>query len=117
MEKVENRENMEHSEGMESKISYRNSAIDGRIIRAVEEMGFETMTPIQEQAIPVMLEGRDLIGHTRQERERLQLLGFRLSRRLIRKKEDYRRSYFAQRESWLYRRRKKSDGLQNICMK
>ena len=62
MEKVENRENMEHSEGMESKISYRNSAIDGRIIRAVEEMGFETMTPIQEQAIPVMLEGRDLIG-------------------------------------------------------
>ncbi|MCX4344035.1 MAG: DEAD/DEAH box helicase [Kineothrix sp.] len=47
---------------MESKISYRNSAIDGRIIRAVEEMGFETMTPIQEQAIPVMLEGRDLIG-------------------------------------------------------
>lgn len=62
MEKVENRESMEHSEGMENKISYRNSAIDGRIIRAVEEMGFETMTPIQEQAIPVMLEGRDLIG-------------------------------------------------------
>ena len=62
MEKVENRESMEYSEGMENKISYRNSAIDGRIIRAVEEMGFETMTPIQEQAIPVMLEGRDLIG-------------------------------------------------------
>lgn len=62
MEKVENRESAERLENMENKISYRNSAIDERIIRAVEEMGFETMTPIQEQAIPVMLEGRDLIG-------------------------------------------------------
>lgn len=62
MEKVENRERAEGSENMENRISYRNSAIDERIIRAVEEMGFETMTPIQEQAIPVMLEGRDLIG-------------------------------------------------------
>lgn len=49
-------------EDMENKVSYRDSAIDGRIIRAVEEMGFETMTPIQEQAIPIMLQGKDLIG-------------------------------------------------------
>ena len=33
-----------------------------RIVRAVEEMGFESMTPIQEQAIPIMLKGKDLIG-------------------------------------------------------
>ncbi len=62
MEKVENRDSAEHLESMENKVSYRDSAIDERIIKAVEEMGFETMTPIQEQAIPVMLEGRDLIG-------------------------------------------------------
>jgi len=62
MEKVENRDGTEQLERMENKVSYRDSAIDERIIRAVEEMGFETMTPIQEQAIPVMLEGRDLIG-------------------------------------------------------
>ncbi len=43
-------------------ISYKDSTIDERIIRAVEEMGFENMTPIQAQAIPVMLEGKDLIG-------------------------------------------------------
>lgn len=41
---------------------YRDSGIDQRIIRAVEEMGFEQMTPIQEEAIPVFLSGRDVIG-------------------------------------------------------
>ncbi len=46
----------------QQKISYKESAIDDRIIKAVEEMGFEHMTPIQAQAIPVMLEGRDVIG-------------------------------------------------------
>lgn len=46
----------------EQTISYKESEIDERIIRAVEEMGFENMTPIQAQAIPVMLDGRDLIG-------------------------------------------------------
>ena len=32
------------------------------ILRAVKEMGFEEMTPIQAQAIPVVLEGRDIVG-------------------------------------------------------
>lgn len=41
---------------------YRDSDIDERIIRAVEEMGFEYMTPIQEQAIPLFLSGMDVIG-------------------------------------------------------
>ena len=32
------------------------------LLRSIEEMGYEQMTPIQEQAIPVMLEGKDIIG-------------------------------------------------------
>lgn len=32
------------------------------ILRAIEESGYETMTPIQSQAIPTVLEGKDLIG-------------------------------------------------------
>jgi ATP-dependent RNA helicase DeaD len=36
--------------------------IDERILRATKEMGFEQMSPIQAQAIPVMLEGSDMIG-------------------------------------------------------
>ena len=32
------------------------------LARAVAEMGYESMTPIQAQAIPVVLEGRDVMG-------------------------------------------------------
>ena len=43
-------------------IRYENSEIDERIIRAVTEIGYEEMTPIQQSAIPALLEGRDIIG-------------------------------------------------------
>ncbi len=33
-----------------------------QILRAVEEMGFEEATPIQSQAIPVVMSGVDVIG-------------------------------------------------------
>ena len=36
--------------------------LDRRIVRAVREMGFEKLTPIQVQAIPYLLEGEDIIG-------------------------------------------------------
>lgn len=32
------------------------------ILRSVEESGYKVMTPIQSQAIPIILEGRDMIG-------------------------------------------------------
>ncbi|HKM03436.1 MAG TPA: DEAD/DEAH box helicase [Lachnospiraceae bacterium] len=43
-------------------LRYEDSDIDPKILRAVAEMGFEQMTPIQAQAIPILLEGRDVIG-------------------------------------------------------
>ena len=36
--------------------------LDTRIVRAIQDMGFTKLTPIQEQAIPALLEGRDIIG-------------------------------------------------------
>lgn len=36
--------------------------IDEKVLKALEEMGFEEMTEIQERAIPQLLEGGDLIG-------------------------------------------------------
>ncbi|MCI8695602.1 MAG: DEAD/DEAH box helicase [Lachnospiraceae bacterium] len=36
--------------------------LDDRIVRAVREMGFEKLTPIQVQAIPYLLDGEDIIG-------------------------------------------------------
>ena len=35
--------------------------LDNRIVRAIREMGFEKLSPIQEQAIPYLLQGEDII--------------------------------------------------------
>lgn len=43
-------------------VPYEDAAINPLIIKAVKEMGFESMTPIQQQAIPVLLEGKDVLG-------------------------------------------------------
>lgn len=43
-------------------IKYEEAEIDKRIIRAVKEMGYEEMTPIQQMAIPELLAGKDIIG-------------------------------------------------------
>lgn len=50
------------NEELESKLKFTDSGIHPDVLRAVQEMGFEVMTPIQEQAIPVLLEGKDIIG-------------------------------------------------------
>ncbi len=42
--------------------SFSNLSLAPQLARAVAEMGYETMTPIQEQAIPVVLQGRDVMG-------------------------------------------------------
>ncbi len=36
--------------------------LDERLLRAVEDLDFETPTPIQDRAIPALLEGRDVLG-------------------------------------------------------
>ena len=46
----------------ETHMRYEDAKIDERILRAVGELGFDEMTPIQEQAIPLFMTGRDIIG-------------------------------------------------------
>jgi len=41
---------------------FSDLALDPRVLQAVEEAGYETPTPIQAQAIPPALEGRDVLG-------------------------------------------------------
>ncbi|WP_168774330.1 DEAD/DEAH box helicase [Stagnihabitans tardus] len=41
---------------------FADLALDPRVLQAVAETGYETPTPIQEQAIPPALEGRDVLG-------------------------------------------------------
>ncbi|MCJ0762214.1 DEAD/DEAH box helicase [Variovorax terrae] len=42
--------------------SFSNLSLAEPLARAVAEMGYETMTPIQAQAIPVVLTGKDVMG-------------------------------------------------------
>jgi ATP-dependent RNA helicase RhlE len=42
--------------------SFSQLSLAPSLARAVADMGYENMTPIQEQAIPVVLEGRDVMG-------------------------------------------------------
>ncbi|WP_022760067.1 DEAD/DEAH box helicase [Butyrivibrio sp. AD3002] len=47
----------------EVKVRYDEAeGIDERVLRAITEMGFEYMSPIQKAAIPVMMKGVDIIG-------------------------------------------------------
>lgn len=45
-----------------NKIQFSELKVSEEILKAVEAMGFEEATPIQTMAIPVALEGRDLVG-------------------------------------------------------
>lgn len=49
-------------QAQEEKDSAVLELLDERIRRALEDMGFDKLTPIQEQAIPALLQGQDIIG-------------------------------------------------------
>ena len=59
-EKKDGKPEEEQQRGMHMR--YEDAQIDERILRAVRELGFEEMTPIQEQAIPLFMTGQDIIG-------------------------------------------------------
>ncbi len=42
--------------------SFDKLGLDARLLKAVQELGYERPTPIQEQAIPLILAGKDLTG-------------------------------------------------------
>jgi ATP-dependent RNA helicase RhlE len=43
-------------------LSFDNLGLDPRLMQAVGSMGYETPTPIQREAIPLVLAGRDVVG-------------------------------------------------------
>ena len=43
-------------------MSFESLGLSTEILRAVSEKGYNTPTPIQQQAIPLILEGRDIMG-------------------------------------------------------
>ncbi len=43
-------------------VRFDEMELQAPILRAITDMGFEEMTPIQAQAIPVVLSGKDIVG-------------------------------------------------------
>ena len=56
-------------------VSFEELGLNTSIVRAVKEIGMENPFPIQEQCIPLILKGKDVIGqaHTGQEKRLLSL--------------------------------------------
>ena len=43
-------------------VTFDDLGLSKDVLKAVHDLGFESPTPIQERSIPVVLEGRDMIG-------------------------------------------------------
>lgn len=43
-------------------IKFTDLGLDARVLAALEKVGYEKPSPIQEQTIPLLLEGRDVVG-------------------------------------------------------
>ena len=43
-------------------MEFKEFGLSPEILEAVEEMGYQVPTPIQEEAIPPVMAGRDLLG-------------------------------------------------------
>ena len=44
------------------------------VFKALEDVGYETPSPIQAETIPLLLEGKDMVGQARQVQEKQQHL-------------------------------------------
>ncbi|MCF0253313.1 MAG: DEAD/DEAH box helicase, partial [Duodenibacillus sp.] len=47
---------------MQDQVTFADFQLDARIMSAIEELGYKTPTPIQAKAIPVVMQGRDVMG-------------------------------------------------------
>ena len=56
---------------MSSTPSFDELGLAPEILRAVAEAGYTTPTPIQSQAIPIILSGKDVMGGRRWRRPKL----------------------------------------------
>mgnify|MGYP000095018819 CR=1 FL=1 len=96
-------------------IRYENSEIDERIIRAVTEIGYEEMTPIQQSAIPALLEGRDIIGQAQTGTGKTAAFGIPLVQMIDPEDERVQAIVLCRPENWPSRQQMSCAATQNIC--
>ncbi|WP_248924888.1 DEAD/DEAH box helicase [Paenibacillus hamazuiensis] len=67
--------------------TFSEFGLEPKVLRAITEMGFEESTPIQEKAIPIAMEGRDLIGQAQTGTGKTAAFGIPLVNRIDVKEE------------------------------
>jgi len=64
-------------------MKFSEMSLSRQVLQAVTEMGFETATPIQEQAIPFLMQGEDIIGQARTGTGKTAAFGIPIIERII----------------------------------
>ncbi|WP_409349881.1 DEAD/DEAH box helicase [Rothia sp. LK2588] len=59
---TESTENTAATTAEDQGIKFTDLGIDGRVLSALTDVGYETPSPIQSQTIPLLLEGKDVVG-------------------------------------------------------
>jgi len=54
---------MSNSDAKPGSTSFRDLGLSAPLVKVLDEIGYETPTPIQSQAIPHLMNGRDILGH------------------------------------------------------
>lgn len=54
---------MSKSDAEPGTLTFRDLKLSEPLVQALDDIGYETPTPIQQQAIPLILDGRDILGH------------------------------------------------------
>jgi len=67
--------------------TFAELGLDDRFLQAIDALGYEAPTPIQAQAIPPMLQGRDLVGRARTGSGKTGAFGLAMLQRISRDKK------------------------------
>lgn len=88
--------------------------LDERILRAVEDMGFEEASPIQASAIPVIMDDRDVVGQAQTGTGKTAAYSIPVLEKIDPDLKKLQAVYSARQENLQSRLQKKSENLQNI---
>ena len=96
-------------------VKFEELGLYPQLLRAIKEMGFEEATPIQSQAIPVVMSGVDVIGQAQTGTGKTASFGIPLLMKVDPNNKKTQAIVLSPTRE-LARVRKKAGNLQNICM-
>lgn len=96
-------------------VKFTELDIKPEILKAVANMGFEAMSPIQAKAIPVELSGKDVIGQAQTGTGKTAAFGIPILQKVVLSLRNHRQLFSVLQESWLFRLLMRFVSLQNIC--